>query len=213
MLSALPGLIFFIILQRDWKLISGAIFYMLLFSFLGDNLSYLYARYVYPNNYPIINSWHFSNLMLVLYYFYLLNHISRIKIYISASVFFLGSLFSLFFFKFTESNTVLWAGSNIIIIVYCLVTYLKLLENSHYNIYKLPVFWIVTALLIFNSVTLFSFLFFNYLIFVLNTTYLDTLVIVIIIQVANTLKNFTFFYSLVLLKKGHPPQLSRVTSL
>jgi len=204
MLSGLPGIIFFCLYMRTMKNISGIIFFIILVSFLGDSLGYFYAKYIYPNNYPVINIWHITDLILVSLYFLFLKHIRRNLILSLSILFMTTATISFNFFSILESNTFVWVFSNIIIIVYCILSYLGLLQNSHYDIYKLPVFWVITGLLIFNSVTLLSFLFLQYLVFELQIALNDHGVIYLIIQLSNILKNILLFYALLLIYKGHP---------
>lgn len=202
--TGLPGIVYFIFFLREWKTVSGILFYILLASFLGDNLGYIYAKYFYPNNYPILNAWHFGNFLLVAWLFYKMLEAKRRWVLISVIFFLVGSILTyLFQYSIWESNTFVWVSSNVFSIVFCLFAYLELLKKPSGPILKLPIFWVISSLLIFCSVTLLVFLFQQYLVFDLAITKEAFKIILLIITLSNTFKNLVIFYAMVLIDKGH----------
>lgn len=208
--SALPGVVFFFFSKKSLNSTSGILFLVILASFLGDFGGYVYAKYVFPNNYGIGNSWHIVNFILLsLFFIKVLPVIRRKVIYIFVTLFIITSIISFgFFYSFLESNTPLWVSSSVFAIILSLLAFLELLKNPSGSLRRLPVFWITTTILVYSAVTLLINLFQQYLVFDLNITMIDFGIISLILLSATVVKNFLFFYSLVLLDRGHPDTIT-----
>ncbi len=211
--TSIPGIVFFLLFSKKLNIIPRILFFILLASFLSDFLGYAYSKYVFPNNHPIINVWHFTNCLLVTYLFY--KAIPFGKKLISAIMigFILITIASFaFVYSFSESNTVVWTFSNLIVIGLSVRTYFSLLKNPSVKLKVFPVFWMTTAVFIFSSVTLLIFLFQHYLVFDLNISKVGFKSILLIINLANISKNFILFYAIILIDKGHPASLKPVNA-
>ena len=156
----------------------------------------------------IINSWHIINFYLLgwLFLFYLPQ--KRKLIIILILLFSLLVLVSfIWIFSFLESNSIVWVTSNVISIFLSLIGFFTLLKKPSIALRELPVFYILTTILLYSSVTILVNLFFQYLVFDLNITKDGFRTITLILLISNSAKNFAFFYALVLISKGYPDTL------
>ncbi len=205
--SALAGCLYFLYFMRSWKSTSGIVFLILLFSLLADNFNYFFIRAIYPNSFIIGNSWYIVNYVITAFLFKeILKKHSRLIIGL-LGLFILGTIVSfIFFYEFTESNVFIRLFSNASFIAFSLLVYFELLKSPSLQLTKLPLFWVVTSLFIYNSLLLLQGIFNNYLIFDLKISTFN--LIPIIKLIGNIVKNFILFYALALIDKGYPDSLT-----
>lgn len=199
---------FLLFVKKGRSSISGILFFILLASFLGDSISYIYADFLLSNNYIVINLWHIANFYLLAWLFSQILPEKRKLVLASIATFtiLVVSSFSLGY-SFWESNTFVWVTSNVIFILFPLFGFMELLKHPSGSLLKLPIFWILTTVLLYSSVTLLVNLFFQYLVFDLNISKEGFSTIMLILLISNTIKNFVFFYALVLIDKGFPDSI------
>lgn len=201
--TSLPALLYFLFFSREWKKPAGIVFYIALFSFLSDFFSFIYAKYVFPNTYGIINTWHFVNLWAVGIYFlgFLPKKRTLILVFLSSlSVCFFVT--HVFFYDFLEPNSVFWLLASSTIILFVLLGFFELLKTPTQSLSANPSFWVLTGLFVFTTSTLFMFLFQNYLVFELEVSRSLFAPLLMIVSIANIAKNFLLFYALVLMDKA-----------
>ncbi len=207
--SALPGILFFLFVSFNRGQNTRIAFYILLASFLADFSNYFFIRYVYPNSFIISNAWYLLNYVIVSFLFYNLLRSRRKLILAFGSVFLLGSILSfLAFYSFLDSNTFIRTYSSLIFTVLSLLTFFEILKESPTNkLASYPVFWIVTAIFLYSSITLIRNLFLNYLIFEMQISRSLSQYILIFNLSFNIAKNLMIFYAFLLAKKGFPDHI------
>lgn len=211
--SALPGIVFSVFFLKDWKNSAGIVFYILLASFAADLISFLYAKYVFANSYPIANLWYILNYFLVIWLFYKLLPSKKGKlIYILGGLFVVLGFISFSFYSLFDSNTIIRLASNVAFVILSLLTFYELLKKPAVKLKKAPVFWIVTAIFIHSCLTLLRNIFLQYLVFDMEASKEIVTWIWLINLIANISKNFILFYALVLIDKGYPDSTKPITA-
>ncbi len=206
--SALAGCLFFLYTKQSLKSVSGIVFLILLLSFAADNINYFFMRFVNPNSFIIGNCWIIGNFFLMLWLFsQILSSSAKRIIQILLTVFSVGTIISLFYFKINEANTFISLFCDLSYIFLALLTYLQLLKNPSQKLVTQPIFWIATSFFVHSSLILLQSVFDNYLIFDQNITQEGYIIIYIINLSANITKNFILFYALVLISKGFPDKI------
>ena len=203
--SGLPGIIFYLLFLVKRSNI-GTVFFVLLASFAADVLTVYYVKNIYPNSFVIISPWYILNYILVSWLFIrLLPRKSKVIICLLA-IFVIGTIISyLFFYSPLESNTFIMSYSSAVFTYLSILAFIEILrENPAKKLIQYPVFWIVTGLFLFSSISLIKHLFQHYLVFDLQVS-MDIYIYVWMFGVIfNIIKNLMFFYSFVLVKKGFP---------
>lgn len=213
--SGVPGILFFLIFLRGEKGNSRIIFYIILASFLADIISYYFIRYVYPNSYLITTPWHIINYFLLSWLFLTLIPKRKKLILVLLLLFSIGTIFSvIFFYSFFEANTFIKTYSSTIITFLSILTFLEILSQSPIDrLTKYPVFWIVSAIFFYSSITLFNNLFQNYLVFELQVSGETYLYISLFNLTFNIAKNLMLLYAFILVKKGFPDYIHEPKSV
>lgn len=200
--TGVPGIVYFLFSRKGSTSISGTIFFILLASFSADFAAFMYSKYIYPNSYGIGNVWHLINYGLVSWLFYQIIPSKKKFILTLFGVFFLSSVISFFYYSFWDANPLIRVLSNIFFIILSILAYLEMLKAPGQGLKNNPVFWAITAIFIYSSVTLLRNLFTQYLVFDLEVTKDVFSTITLIYLIANSSKNFILFYSLILIDKG-----------
>ncbi|MEM7298365.1 MAG: hypothetical protein AAF391_08885 [Bacteroidota bacterium] len=200
--SAVAGILYFLFFIRKWKSVEAIIFYVLFISFAFDFGIYIYIKYYYPNSYYGSNWWIILNYGLMSWLFLKvlpekkrLIQLGLIGFYVSAIITFT------FFYSFAESNTITRTFSSIVMILFSLLGFSKLLKMPDGNLFKVPVFYLLSAFLFYYGLTFFKGLFLQYLVFELQVNANEFFPVAILNLFANTSKNFILFYVLVLMDK------------
>ncbi|MEP1096758.1 MAG: hypothetical protein ABJG78_16695 [Cyclobacteriaceae bacterium] len=208
--SGVPGILFFIGFLLKKKGNIRIVFYVLLASLLADTAIHYYTKYVYPNSHLIGTIWVITDYFLVSWMFLkLLAHKKKI-ILILLSVFAVGSTISMvFFFSLTESNTFIKSYPSVVFTYLSIIAFIEILKVGPTNkLIEYPIFWIITAIFLFSSITLLKNLFQYYLIFDLQVSK-DLYLYVWFFGVGfNMIKNLLFFYAFILVWKGNPDYIS-----
>lgn len=205
--SGVPGVLYFLLFMRNWRALSGIIFTLVFISFFADNANYFFIRFVYPNSYIIGGTWHLMHffIAMVLFYQVLIDH--RKLIILFSGIYSALVLCSLLFLDYTflDANPFISVPNNLIFVILCLITYraMLLVPENKGKLRNSPLYWFVTAHFIYCTLTIFYYLFRQYLIFDLKIDAFDFNYISVINQAANITKNFITLYVLVLIDKGH----------
>lgn len=204
--TGLPGILFFLGFLRTKKSNTRIVFYVLLASFLGDVAADLYIKYIFQNSHLVGQIWVITNYLLLSWLFLNLLPDRRKTIIVLLLFFTIGTVVtSIFFYSFFESNTFLVTYPSVAFTYLSIVTFIEILkEEPTKKLVEYPLFWIVTAIFLFNSVTLLKNLFMNYLIFDLQVSQDQYLYVWLFGVSFNMLKNLMFFYAFILVKKGNP---------
>ena len=202
-LSGVPGVLFFIFTKQKLNSIAGTLFLILLASLLADYGSYIYAKYIYPNSYGFGNLWHLVNYLLVSILFYQIIPRRKLINGILLALFYISAIISFFYYSFLDANPVIRVVSNVAFIILSLFAYFEMLKYPGKSLNKNPIFWTLTAIFVFCSVTLLRNLFTQYLVFDLDVSKNLFATITLIFILANISKNFALFYSLILIDKGY----------
>lgn len=204
--SGLPGIVFFSIFLRSKKGNARIVFLVLLASLIADIAISYYVENIRPNSYGIGTTWVIVDYFLLTWLFLrLIPHRKKI-IYLFLVVFTVGALISAgFFYSFTESNTFIRSYPSAVFTFLSIITFIEVLKESPTTkLLTYPIFWIITAIFLFNSVTLLKNLFQQYLVFDLQIT-MDLYIYVYVFSISfNIIKNLFFFYAFILVKKGNP---------
>ncbi len=204
--SGIPGIVFFALFVSFRNSNAKIVFFVLLASFLADLAITFYVEYVYPNSYGIATIWFVVDYFLLSWLFLKLTP-SKKKIILSLmTIFIVGGIVSAgFFYSFSESNTFISSYPSAVFSFLSILAFLEILKEEPANrLIRYPVFWIVTGIFLFNSVTLIKNLFQQYLVFDLNVT-LDQFIIIYLFSLTfNIIKNLFFLYAFVLVRKGQP---------
>jgi len=204
--TGLPGILFYIGFLSSRKGNIRIAFFILLASFLGDLASDLYVKYVYENSNLVGQIWVITDYFLVSWLFIKLIPHRKKTILGLMGLFVIGtSVTSLLFYSFFEPNTFLATYPSVAFTYLSILTFLEILKEEPTNkLINFPLFWIITAIFLFNSVTLLKNLFMNYLIFDLQVSQ-DLYLYVWLFGVGfNMIKNLMFFYAFILVKAGNP---------
>ena len=197
--SGVPAIIFFFFIKKKGR-IARILFLTVLISFLSDLASTLYAAFIFPNNYPIVNSWHMMNFFVLFTLFKSLIPNYRRFFLVAIISFLIVSLCSfLFIYSFWESNPFVWVTSNLFIISFSIIGFLELLKKPSVSLIKIPSFWIYSVFFCFSTVTFLIWLFFQYFVFELQLTMNELNTIVRIIQIANIIKNLVVIFILMII--------------
>ena len=201
--SGVPGVVYFLLVRQKLNSIAGTLFFILLISFLADFGSEIYVKYVFPNSYPIGNTWHLINYIFVSILFHQIIPNRKLINGVLLIVFYTAAVVSFFYYSFMEANPVIRVLSNVSFIVLSLLAYFEMLKTPGRALNKNPIFWTLTAIFVFCSVTLLKNLFTQYLVFDLAVSKDLFATITLIYLLANIGKNFALFYSLILIDKGY----------
>ena len=198
--SGLPGVLYFLFFIRQWKSLEGVVFYVLLASLTADVGGYFFIHFVFPNSHGISNSWHVLNYFLISWLFLKLIPERKLIISVLFFAFLVGASISFVsFYSFFESNTFVKVFSGISCLILSIISYFQLLKHSGQPLKTSHLFWITTSVFLYSSLTLFTHLFSNYLIFGLEVTKEGFAYVALINLTANISKNFILFYAIVLL--------------
>ncbi|MEP5611080.1 MAG: hypothetical protein ABJP45_02465, partial [Cyclobacteriaceae bacterium] len=201
--SGIPGIVFFLLMMRKNGNIR-IVFFVLLASFTADVTIYFFIRHVYPNSFIISNTWYLIDYGLLTWLFIKMIPERKGIVALLGIIFTIGGITSfLFFYSFLESNTFIKAFHSLAFTVLSIIAFFEVLRESPTDkLIHYPVFWIMTAIFLFSSVTLFKNLFQNYLIFELALSMESYAYVHSFNNVFNILKNLMFLYAFVLVKKG-----------
>jgi len=205
--SGVPGVVFFLFTKQKWNSLAGTLFFILLASFLADYSSYVYAKYIYPNSYGIGTIWHLSNYTLVSILFYQIIPNKKVLNLLFWVCFYVTVIVSFNYYSFMEANPFIRVFSNVSFIVLSLLAFFEMLKSPGGSLTKNPVFWTLTAIFIFGSVTLLKNLFTQYLVFDMDVSKELFATITLIYLLTNITKNFILFYAMILLDKGYSDSL------
>lgn len=204
--SSVPGILFFLVFLTRVNLNTRIVFYIISVSFLADFLNYFFIRYIYPNAYIITNSWYLVNYVLVSWLF--LKLIPTRKNLVVALLIFFGICSTLsftFFFTFMEPNTFIRSFTSLSFTFLALLSFFEILKESPSDrLSQYPVFWIVTAVFLFSSITLIKNLFDQYLVIDMNVSRELHSYVHFFTVLANIVKNLCFLYAFMLVKRGYP---------
>lgn len=207
--SAIPGVVFFLIFLRSNRSNTRIVFFILLASAVADVSNYYFIRYVYPNSYIISNTWYLVNYVLMTWLFVKLIPGRSRLLRLSVILFFVGSSITfLTLYSYLESNTFIRVYSSIAFTLFTILSFFEVLKESPTDqLSKFPVFWIITSLFLYSSITLLKNLFAQYLVFDAEVSW-DLYAFVSFFNLLfNVVKNFLLFYALILVHNGHPDSL------
>lgn len=204
--SGVPGILFFLLFVRGDHKYSKIVFFILLASFLADFSNFFFIRYVYQNSYIISNSWYLLNFVLVCWYFYELipkkRNFTLFVLILFAAVSFLSFLFV---YSYMEPNTIVKSLTSVSFSILSLVCLFEILRESPTDqLRNYPVFWVVSAIFLYSTITLFRNLFQNYLVIEIGGHAVVWRYVAFFNLLFNIIKNILFFYSFVLVKRGFP---------
>lgn len=204
--SGLPGIVFFMFFMKSTSANTRIVFYILLASFLADFVNFFVIKFIFRNGFIITNSWYIINYFLVSWLFLKLIPKRRMFVLLLSAVFIAGSVFSsIFYFSFLESNTFIKTFSSISFTLLTILAFLEVLnEGPTDSLSRYPVFWIITGIFLFSSITLLKNLFQNYLQSILEISKSSYAYVHMFNNVFNIIKNLMFFFAFVLVKKGFP---------
>lgn len=204
--SGLPGIIFFLFFLERKSYNARIVFLILLASLLSEVSIYFFTKYIYPNSYIIANTWYLLNFLLVSWLFIRLLPQRRNVILLLNAIYFAGALVSfLGYYSFLESNTFIRVYTSVIFTILSLFAFFEILRAGPIDRLSLyPIFWIITGLFLFSSISLFKNLFAQYLVFEVKITreafnYFASFNILF-----NIVKNLMIFYGFVLIGRGYP---------
>ncbi len=204
--SGVPGILFFMLFMKEKSTITRIVFFILLASFIADFSNYFFMKYVYKNGFVITNSWHIINFLFVSWYFYQLMPKWRSLVLIMLGIFILTAIGSFsFFYSFLQPNTFIRALSSIsfsIVSILCLFEILR--QSPTDDLSRYPVFWIVSAIFLYSSTTLFRNLFQNYFLQSLGGVGPVGRWVSLFNMTFNIAKNLMFLYAFSLVHKGYP---------
>ncbi len=209
--SGVPGILYFLLFSKKKDKCIKIVFYILLASFLADFFNYFFIRLVYKNGFIISNSWVIINFILVTWYFYELIPKRRTLILLFLGVFIVALFVSFgFFYSFLQPNTVIRVLGSITFSTLSLLCLWEILKESPTDqLFKYPVFWIVTAIFLYSSITIFRNLFQNYFLHGLGGVGPIGRWVWFFNLVFNPVKNFIFLYAFYLVNKGYPNYIYR----
>ena len=204
--SGIPAIIFFLVYLRNQKINVRIVFTILCFSWITDITTFYFIKYIYPNSYIITNPWYIINYYLVSWLFLSLLPERRKLIIGLIGAFTLGGIISfLSFYSFLESNTFIKSFSSLAFTLLSIIAFFEILRAEPMDkLSNYPIFWIVTGIFLFSSVTLLKNLFQNYLVFDLKISSELWSYVHAFNNVFNIIKNFMFLYAFMLIRKGYP---------
>lgn len=200
--SGFAGVCYFIFFRKNLNSVYGLVFLVIFASFFADNLNYFFIKFVYPNGYIIGNIWYIVNFALISWLFLLLLNLRKTILIASFGFFIITAVSFIYFYSFTDSNSIIKVTSSLWFSYLSLVALFGLLKNPTGQLRNNPVFWIATGIFIYSSVTLLRNLFLQYLVFELNIELQAFYALATINLLSNSIKNLILFYSLILIDKG-----------